>query len=97
MPIQKPDQSTGNPSLRLTDRSGDVWETSEAAQALERMKANPRIKYIVVVVPEDACPACQNLTGTYPKDQIPHLPIEECSHPLGCRSYYLPYLDEIFP
>lgn len=97
MPIQKPDQSTGNPSLRLTDRSGDVWETSEAAQSLERMKANLRIKYIVVVVPEDACPACQNLTGTYLKDQVPRLPIEECSHPLGCRSYYLPYLDEVFP
>ena len=97
MPIQKPDQSTGNPSLRLADRSGDVWETSEAAQSLERMKANLRIKYIVVVVPEDACPACQNLTGTYLKDQVPRLPIEECSHPLGCRSYYLPYLDEVFP
>jgi hypothetical protein len=97
VPIQKPDQSTGNPSLRLTDRSGDVWETSEAAQSLERMKANLRIKYIVVVVPEDACPACQNLTGTYLKDQVPRLPIEECSHPLGCRSYYLPYLDEVFP
>jgi len=97
VPIQKPDQSTGNPSLLLADRSGDVWETSEAAQSLERMKANLRIKYIVVVVPEDACPACQNLTGTYLKDQVPRLPIEECSHPLGCRSYYLPYLDEVFP
>jgi len=74
-----------------------MWETSEAAQSLERMQANPRIKYIVIVVPEDACPACQNLTGTYPKDQVPQLPFEECSHPLGCRSFYLPYLDEIFP
>jgi hypothetical protein len=61
------------------------------------MIANPRIKYIVIIVPEDACPACQNLTGTYPKDQVPHLPYEQCSHPLGCRSYYAPYLDEIFP
>jgi hypothetical protein len=51
----------------------------------------------VIIVPEDACPACQNLTGTYPKDQVPRLPIEKCSHPLGCRSYYLPYLDEIYP
>ena len=96
MSTQPPDQ-TSNPSLRLTDRSEDMWETSEAAQSLERMKANPRIKYVVIAVPEDACPACQNLTGTYPKDQVPRLPIEECSHPLGCRSYYLPYLDEIFP
>jgi hypothetical protein len=94
---QPPDHNSTNPSSRLTDRSEDMWETSEAAQSLERMKANPRIKYIVIVVPEDACPACQNLTGTYPKDQVPRLPYEECSHPLGCRSYYLPYLDEIFP
>ena len=83
--------------MKLTDRSHDVWENSPAAQSLARMQANPRIKYIVVVVPEDACPACQNITGTYPKDQVPRLPIEKCSHPLGCRSYYLPYLDEIFP
>jgi len=94
---QPPDQNSTIPSPRLTDRSEDMWETSEAAKSLERMKANPRIKYIVIVVPEDACPACQNLTGTYPKDQVPRLPIQECSHPLGCRSYYLPYLDEIFP
>jgi len=94
---QESDPSSANPSNRLTDRSADQWETSQAAQSLERMKANPRVKYIVIVVPEDACPACQNLTGTYPKDQVPRLPIEECSHPLGCRSYYLPFLDEIFP
>jgi len=94
---QKPDRSSPVSTNRLTDRSGDEWETFPAAHALERMKANPRVKYIVIVVPEDACPACQNLTGTYPKDQVPRLPIEECSHPLGCRSFYIPYLDEIFP
>ena len=97
MPNQNPDQASKTQSIRLTDRSDEQWDTSEAAQALERMKANPRIKYVVIVVPEDACPACQNLTGTYPKDQVPCLPYGECSHPLGCRSYYLPYLDEIFP
>ena len=97
MPAQKTDQPSEKPSPKLTDRSEDIWETSEAAKSLERMRANPRIKFIVVFVPEDACPACQNLTGTYPKDQVPRLPYEECSHPLGCRSYYAPYLDEIFP
>jgi hypothetical protein len=94
---QKTDQSSTSPSVNLTDRSNDAWEDSPAAQSLERMKANPRIKYIVIIAPEDACPACQNLTGTYQKDQVPRLPLEKCSHPLGCRSYYLPYLDEIFP
>jgi hypothetical protein len=94
---QKSGQSSSSVSQKLTDRSDEMWENSAAAQSLERMKANPRVKYIVIVVPEDACPACQNLTGTYPKDQVPRLPLEKCSHPLGCRSYYLPYLDEIFP
>jgi len=97
MSSQKSDQDAQKPTVKLTDRTEDVWETSEAAKSLERMRANPRIKYIVVCVPEDACPACQNLTGTYPKDQVPRLPYAECSHPLGCRSYYVPYLDEIFP
>lgn len=97
MPTQKPDQPSLNTRFKLTDRSDDIWDNSEAAKSLERMRSNPRIKYIVVCVPEDACPACQNLTGTYPKDQVPRLPYEECSHPLGCRSYYAPYLDEIFP
>ena len=97
MSSQKPDQSSANPSIKLTDRSDDEWANSPAAQSLERMKSNPRVKYVVIIVPEDACPACQNLTGTYPKDQVPLLPIEKCSHPLGCRSYYLPFLDEIFP
>jgi len=97
MPDQARGQSAKYASLRLTERTDEVWENSQAAKSLERMRANPRVKYIVIVVPEDACPACQNLTGTYPKDKVPLLPIEACSHPLGCRSYYLPYLDEIFP
>ena len=74
-----------------------LWENSAAAQALKELQANPRVKYIVIAAPEDACPACQQLTGTYPKDQTPHLPLSECSHPLGCRAFYMPYLDEIYP
>ncbi len=97
MSSPKPAQANQKQTPKLTDRTDDIWETSEAAKSLERMRANPRIKFIVVCVPEDACPACQSLTGTYPKDQVPRLPYEQCSHPLGCRSYYIPYLDEVFP
>jgi hypothetical protein len=81
----------------LTDRTADQWETSSAAQALKRMQANPRVKYIALIAPADACPACMELVGTYAKDQVPQLPVDVCSHPLGCCSFYLPYLDEIFP
>ena len=81
----------------IADRSIEQWETSSAAHVLERLLANPRVKYIVLAVAADACPACQMLAGTYLKDHVPLLPVELCSHPLGCRAYYLPYLDEIFP
>ncbi len=97
MSSQQNDPPIQDQPVKLSDRSEDVWEKSDAAKSLARLRANPRIKYIVVCVPEDACPACQNLTGTYPKDQVPRLPYEDCSHPLGCRAYYIPYLDEVFP
>jgi hypothetical protein len=50
-----------------------------------------------LAVPADACPVCQNLAGTYRKEESPQLPVDMCSHPLGCRAYYLPFLEEIFP
>lgn len=68
-----------------------------AAAALRQMQENPRVSKIVVVVPADACPACQEIFGTYPKDQVPRLPMDACTHPLGCRSFYQPFLDEIYP
>lgn len=83
--------------FNITDRTADQWASSEAAQMLAHLQANPRVKYIVLAVPADACPACQALAGTYPKEEVPHLPVGLCSHPLGCRSSYIPYLDEIFP
>ena len=86
-------ETTSNP----TDRTQENWENSAAAKSLKELQENPRVKYIVVIAPADACPACQNLVGTYPKDQAPQLPVESCSHPMGCCAYYLPYLDEIYP
>ena len=83
--------------FNIADRSADQWASSSAAQVLARLQANPRVKYIVLAVPADACPVCQELAGTYPKERAPHLPVDLCSHPLGCCAYYIPYLDEIFP
>jgi hypothetical protein len=92
-----PEPTLSESEYRLTDRSEERWETSSAYKSLKEIQANPRVKYVVVIVPGNACPACQNLVGTYPKDQAPRLPVESCSHPLGCRSFYMPYLDEIYP
>ncbi|HUF38019.1 MAG TPA: hypothetical protein VMN57_05810 [Anaerolineales bacterium] len=70
---------------------------AEAEAALKRMQDNPRISKIVVIVPVDACPSCQEIYGTYPKDEVPRLPMDFCTHPLGCRSFYQPFLDELYP
>jgi hypothetical protein len=94
VPNKLTNQST---AYQPTDRSNEEWEKSSAAQSLKRLQANPRVQYIVIAAPEDACPACQELTGTYPKDAVPQLPVDCCSHPLGCRAYYLPYLNDIYP
>lgn len=70
---------------------------AEAEAALKRMQENPRISKVVVTVPADACPACRDVYGTYEKDAVPALPMELCTHPLGCRSYYQPFIDELYP
>jgi len=94
VPSNKPSQP---PTFSIGDRSDAEWETSAAAKALKELQANPRVKYIVIAAPEDACPTCQQLSGTYSKDQVPPLPVGECSYPLGCRAFYMPFLDEIYP
>lgn len=75
----------------------DLQEFSEQAAALRKFHENPRVTAINLSVHEDACPACQELQGTYPKDRAPKLPVEGCSHEHGCRCFYQPLLAEIFP
>jgi hypothetical protein len=70
---------------------------AEAEEALKRMLDNPRISKIVIVVPADACPACQEVFGTYAKDETPRIPMDACTHPLGCRSHYQPFIEELYP
>lgn len=77
---------------------GATAETDNSpAGALKRMQNNPRIRAIAIIAPAEACPACQQLVGTYAKDHVPPLPTEACSHPLGCRATYLPVIDELYP
>lgn len=79
-------------SQRITD-----FSQHPAAAALESFKSNPRISKIRFIVPHDACPVCRQLEGEYEKDHVPELPLLDCSHPLGCRSFYEPKLEEVFP
>jgi hypothetical protein len=75
----------------------DLSEFSITAVALKRFQTNPRVRLVSVVVMHDCCPSCRDAEGAYEKDQVPRLPIEACSHGLGCRCFYQPVLDEIYP
>jgi hypothetical protein len=75
----------------------DLSEFSTTAVALKRYQANPRVNYVRIVVSHDACPSCRKMDGAYEKDKAPSLPVESCSHPNGCRCFYLPFLNNIYP
>lgn len=70
---------------------------TETQQALKKFQENPRVKNIRLIVAADCCPICAAYEGTYPKDEVPELPIEGCSHPKGCRCFYEPMLTVIYP
>ncbi len=76
---------------------GALAECSDTAVALQTLQENNRVIYVRVAVNDDACPACRMVEGAYAKDAAPKLPIEGCSHPLGCRCHYQPVLDEVYP
>ncbi len=78
-------------------QSSEKDSLSDQALALEKFKKNSRVQYVRIVVSDDCCPACRELEGAYEKDGAPQLPEEACSHPLGCRCFYLPFLTEIYP
>lgn len=75
----------------------DLSELSETAVTLARLKANPRVGTIRLIPHGDCCPTCRAAEGEWEKDRVPDLPIPGCSHPLGCRCYYLPELVELYP
>jgi hypothetical protein len=75
----------------------DLRQFSETAVALKRIQENPRISYVRIAVADNCCPACREAQGAYAKDSVPKLPIEGCSHALGCRCFYEPVLEEIYP
>jgi hypothetical protein len=77
--------------------SADLAEWSNTAVALKRFQANVRVEYVRVMVSADCCPACREAEGAYAKDAAPHLPVEGCSHKLGCRCFYQPFLGDLFP
>jgi len=72
----------------------DLSQYSTTAVALKHLQDNPRVKAIRITVAYDACPYCYQLLKTYPKDHVPALPHQGCSHDHGCRCFYEPVLEE---
>jgi hypothetical protein len=77
--------------------SADLREFSTSSVALVKFRKNPRVEIIRLVVDEDACPICQEASGSYVKDEVPILPVSGCSSPTGCRCFYEPLLTGIYP
>jgi RNA polymerase subunit RPABC4/transcription elongation factor Spt4 len=90
--IQSPDEVTKCPNC-----GADLTEWSETATALKRFQQNPRVLYVRIMVQGDCCPICSQAEGAYAKELAPQLPIPGCSHPLGCRCFVQPVLDEVYP
>ena len=80
-----------------TTCGADLNEWSNTAVSLKRMQNNNRVSYVRILVAADCCPACRQFEGAYAKDEAPPLPVEGCSHALGCRCYYQPVLEYIYP
>ena len=89
-------QSTDE-NLICPNCGADLQEFSKTAVTLRKFQENPRVIAVHLITHPDACPACMEIQGTYPKDRTPKLPVEGCSHPDGCRCFYQPLLEEIFP
>lgn len=89
---QSPDQAIDCPKCGV-----NLKQFSTIAVSLQKFRDNPRVKNLRLVVAHDSCPACQAMEGTYAKEKTPTLPVEGCSHTHGCRCFYEPMLDEIYP
>ncbi len=89
---QSPDSA-----LQCSSCGVDLYEWSESAVALKQLQENPRVIYVRVSVNHNCCPACRQVEGAYAKETAPKLPVEGCSHGNGCRCFYQPVLEVIYP
>jgi hypothetical protein len=84
-------------ALECSQCQAELSLFSTTALALQKFQANTRVLYVRIMVNDDCCPVCRSLEGAYPKDSVPPLPVDGCSSPNGCRCFYQPFLDEIYP
>jgi hypothetical protein len=90
---------TSNPDSATHCRNckADLSQWSKLAIFRKELQENPRVSYIRISVNDDCCPACNAVEGVYSKESVPALPVDGCSHNLGCRCIYMAVLDELYP
>lgn len=82
---------------RCENCQADLREFSVRAAALKRFQENSRVEHVILQISDNACPVCHLMQGAYPKDDAPRLPVPGCSHANGCRCFYQPVLNDIYP
>jgi rubrerythrin len=75
----------------------DLNIDSVHAHTLRSILESPRASRVYIAAPEEACPVCRAVQGTYEKDAVPSLPVEGCSCPNGCMLRYEPFMFEVGP
>ncbi|MFW6069095.1 MAG: hypothetical protein ACOC9E_05900 [Chloroflexota bacterium] len=80
------------------DYDPDLEKQAESHRAdLQRIIEGGVATRVRILASHDCCPVCRATEGAYDFDDVPTLPIDGCSHPLGCRCHYAPVLDRFGP
>lgn len=85
---ESPDEVTVCPKC-----GADLATQSTTALTLQRLRDEGRFTEVRILADRNCCPTCRARVAAYPIDAVPALPIEGCSHPVGCRCVYEPVLD----
>lgn len=71
--------------------------TAVHREILEKIQQGGIATKVRILANQDSCPVCRSVEGAYAFEEVPELPLEGCSHPMGCRCYYAPVLDRRGP
>jgi len=48
------------------------------------------VREAAILIEDDACSACRTLILGYPLENLPDLPLADCTRSGGCMCYYVP-------
>lgn len=83
--------------MRVTQTPVVERPAAEHLAMLQRIRQGGVATKVRILANHDCCPVCRSFEGAYEFDDVPELPFEGCSHPMGCRCIYAPVLDRFGP